>query len=119
MGDSMDLDTVNDEVFMKLPQLDVPQLGQCGVQLGVIFPVAMKGKKTAMRSFLLKHLTSDAMDANDEAEDIFRQLNTAMDPMLPDRGTRGVKSETDSGTTKGDDAELADKQVVKEENEAI
>ena len=52
----MDLDAVKDDVFSKLQLLDVTQLGQCCVQLNASIPPNKKGKKTAVRSFLMNHL---------------------------------------------------------------
>ena len=76
------LEEIQEEVFEKLQLLDVAQLGQCCVQLGVTIPPAKKGKKTAIKALVLKHLTSDAMEEDDSAEDIFSTLNNALDGMI-------------------------------------
>ena len=94
----MDLDAVKDEVFSKLQLLDVTQLGQCGVQLNVTVPPNKLQKKTAIRSFLMNHLTSDAVEDHDEVEEIFGQLNTEMTKMLAAGGKKdgGVVVKTDA-----------------------
>ncbi len=95
----MDLDAVKDEVFSKLLLLDVTQLGQCGVQLNATIPANKRGKKTAIRSFLLNHLTSDAVEDHEDVEDIFRQLSDSISKMLSADDEKGVKEETEEVKT--------------------
>ena len=115
MGD--DFDTIKDEVFAKLLQLDIAQLGQCGVQLGITIPVAMTAKKTAMRSYILKHLTSDAMDADEDAENIFTGLNNAIDTMLAS-GKTVTTSIGSTGGTSTKSSSSGKKPVKKEEEDS-
>ena len=70
MAEGLSLDDLQDEVFRKLQLLDVTQLGQVCVELSISVPASKKGKKTATRSFILNHLTSDNVSENDEVEEI-------------------------------------------------
>ena len=63
-----DLDTLTDDVCTTLQLLDVKQLGQCCVTLDVVIPPAKMGKKAAMKTMLMRHLTSDAVQDDEKAE---------------------------------------------------
>ena len=77
-----DIEAIQDEVFEKLQLLDVSQLGECCVQLGVVVPPAKKGKKSAIKTLILKHLTSDAVEEDENVEDIFSTLKGRLDGMM-------------------------------------
>ena len=77
-----DLDAIQDEVFEKLQSLDVAELGECCVQLEIVVPPVKKGKKSAIKALILKYLTSDAVEAADNVEEIFTTLNGTLDEML-------------------------------------
>ena len=96
----MDLDAVKDDVFSKLSLLDVGQLGQCCVQLNIQIPPNKMGKKTGVRSFILRHLTSEEVEDHDDVDDIFRTLNGNIDKMVADKEDKTVvvKKETDVKT---------------------
>ena len=115
-----DLDTVQDEVFSKLQMLEVAELGQCAVQLNVNIPPNKRGKKTAIRSLLMNHLTSDEVQENDQVGEIFNQLLGAVVKMVSERlvvedviaaaiGGEGTQKQEDankesqSSEVKGDD----------------
>ena len=82
----MDVELVKDEVFSKLQLLDHSQLGQCGVQLNLSIPPNKMGKKTAMRTFILRYLTSEDVEDDDQVDDIFRRLKESIEKMLADKG---------------------------------
>ena len=73
---------MKEEVFSKLPQLDLGQLGQCGVQLNVTIPPAKMGNKTAVRSMILRHLTSEAVEDAEDVEEVFQALLVLVDRLL-------------------------------------
>ena len=83
-----DLETIQDEVFEKLQLLDESQLAECCVQLDIVVPPAKKGKKSAIKTLILKHLTSDAVEQNENVEDIFSTLNGRMKDMLETEETK-------------------------------
>ena len=73
---------MKDEVFSKLPQLDLQQLGQCGVQLNVVIPPSKLGNKSAVRSVILRHLTSEAVEEGEDVEEVFQALLALVDRLL-------------------------------------
>ncbi len=88
-----ELDVVKDEVFSKLPLLDIGQLGQCSVQLNLSIPANKIGKKTDVRSFILRHLTSEEVEDHDDVEEIFRSLLGSIEKILGDKTKTTVKKE--------------------------
>ena len=85
---------MKDQVFDKLQLLDVRDLGLCGVQLNLAIPPAKMGKKTAMRTFILRHLTSEELEVDDNVDEIFQTLNGSIDGMLADKDDDKKKVKT-------------------------
>ena len=72
------LEDLQDEVFSKLQLLDITQLGEVCAVLSIDVPETKKGKKTGTRSFILNHLTSNAVEELTDVEEIFRSLNETL-----------------------------------------
>ena len=94
---------MKDEVFSQLPQLDLQQLGQCAVQLNVVIPPAKMGNKSAVRSIILRHLTSEAVEEGEDVEEVFQALlellNRLLTPVIAPTTTAEV-AETETTETR-------------------
>ena len=77
-----DLEKLQDEVLQKLPLLTVEQLEECCTQLALPVPPAKKGKRTAIRSLVLTHLTSEDMEQDEDAVEVLTQMNGCLDKMV-------------------------------------
>jgi hypothetical protein len=77
-----DFESVQDEVLQKLPLLDIAQLEECCTELVIPVPTAKKGKRTAVRSLVLNHLTSDEFEKDDDVEEIITKLNDTLSTMV-------------------------------------
>jgi hypothetical protein len=102
MSAELSLEDLQDEVLKKLQLLDVAQLGEVCVQLSITVPVAKKGKKTATRSFILNHLTSDAVE---EDEEIFKSLNERLVQMVGDNKDNAPTEVSTVEVVKAEDGE--------------
>ena len=76
-----DLDELGDEINQKLQLVDVAQLGECCVQLGITIPPAKRGKKSAIKALILMHVCSNVQQ-DDNAEEILTALNTTLNGMV-------------------------------------
>ena len=76
-----DLDELGDEINQKLQLVDVTQLGECCVQLGITIPPAKLGKKSAIKGLILTHVCSNVQQ-DDNAEEILQALNTTLNGMV-------------------------------------
>ena len=95
-----DLDTLTDDVCTTLQLLDVKQLGQCCVSLDVVIPPAKMGKKAAMKTMLMRHLTSDEVQEDDKATEILETLSKEMESMVLEKQAElGTDTETAEETT--------------------
>ena len=116
-----DLDTLTDDVCTTLQLLDVKQLGQCCVTLDVVIPPAKMGKKAAMKTMLMRHLTSDAVQDDEKAEEILEALSKEMESMVLEK--QAESNADDAGeTSKTNSLEAKDSGIEKdvrisEENE--
>ena len=95
-----DLDTLTDDVCTTLQLLDVKQLGQCCDSLDVVIPPAKMGKKAAMKTMLMRHLTSDELQEDDKATEILETLSKEMESMVLEKQAElGTDTETAEETT--------------------
>ena len=76
-----DFEALQDEVLQKLPLLTVEQLEECCTQLALVVPAAKKGKRTAVRSLVLNHLTSEDMEQDGDAVEVLTQMKESLDKM--------------------------------------
>ena len=79
-----DFEAIQEEITEKLMLWNVAQLGECCVQLSITVPPAKLGKKSAIRAFVMNHLTSEDLLADDNAQEILNTLNTTLDKMVGD-----------------------------------
>ena len=79
-----DFEAIQEEITEELMLLDVAQLGECCVQLSITVPPAKLGKKSAIRAFVMNHLTSEDLLTDDNAQEILNTLNTTLDKMVGD-----------------------------------
>ena len=86
MGRMADFETLLDEVLQKLPLLKVAQLEECCTQLALDIPEGKKGKRTAIRSLVLSHLSQDTFS---EEPDVVNTLTTMKEAL--DKMTTGVQ----------------------------
>ena len=77
-----DFEKLQDEVLQKLPLLTVEQLEECCAQLAIAVPTTKKGKRTAIRSLVLCHLTSEEMEQDGDSVDVLTTMNASLDKMV-------------------------------------
>lgn len=85
-----DFETLLDDVLQKLPLLKVTQLEECCTQLAIEIPQEKKGKKTAIRSLVLNHLSQDNFEEEPDVVDTLSTMKEALDKMLKPE-TNGVQ----------------------------
>ena len=90
-----DFETIQEDIMEKLMLLNVAQLGECCVQLSISVPPAKLGKKSAIRAFVINHITSEDLLADDNAQEILNTLNTTLDKMVGDSLNKQKKEEVD------------------------
>ena len=91
----LSLEDLQDVVLEKLQLLDIAQLGEVCVQLGITVPPVKMGKKTATRSFVLNHLTSDAVEENEHVDEIFKDLHQKLVVMVGSRSDDVLEEKAD------------------------
>ena len=79
MGDFESLQT---EVLQKLPLLNVTQLEECCTQLAIVVPPAKKGKRTAIRSLVLTHLSTEEFEQDDDVLEVLKTMNDSLTTMV-------------------------------------
>ena len=99
---------MTDDVCTTLQLLDVKQLGQCCVSLDVVIPPAKMGKKAAMKTMLMRHLTSDAVQGDDKAEEILETLSKEMESMVLAKQAELGTETADETTEKSNTLEVKD-----------
>ena len=70
-----DFETLQDEVLQKLPLLTVEQLEECCTQLAITVPTTKKRKRTAVRSLVLTHLTSEETEQDEDVVEVLTEMN--------------------------------------------
>ena len=77
-----DFETLQTEVLQKLPLLSVVQLEECCTQLAIVIPPAKKGKRTAIRSLVLTHLSTEDFEKDDDVLEVLTQMNDSLTTMV-------------------------------------
>ena len=77
-----DFEKLQDDVLQKLPLLTVEQLEECCTQLAITVPATKKGKRTAVRSLVLAHLTSEEMEQDTDVIEVLTQMKESLNKMV-------------------------------------
>ena len=96
-----EFEKLQDEVLQKLPLLTVVQLEECCTQLAIVIPAAKKGKRTAIRSLVLTHLSTEEFEQDEDVLEVLKTMNDSLTTMVEENM-----------------AKKAAEQVVAAENEA-
>ena len=104
MGNMDHLETLKNEVFRKLADLDLEELTEVTEQLKLNVPLSRQGKQSSVMRTIAQHLMSDDVQDDDNGGlDVFQQTLAVMDTLLAGRSktvnTGEVKDEVaaDSG----------------------
>ena len=73
-----DFETLQTEVLQKLPLLNVVQLEECCTQLAIVIPPAKKGKRTAIRSLVLTHLSTEEFEQDDDVLEVLTIMKDSL-----------------------------------------
>ena len=99
MTDS-ETDTVREEVLRMVSLLNASQLAQSCVNLNIRVPPAKKDRRSALFNLVLRYLTSDEVEQEDEGLDILRTFKQQVEDMLKVNEVKEDVSGTGSGAVK-------------------